>query len=465
MTRNQVRILDLESQLSSQSRLIDELLANQSFLESKIAALEKELSIYRIKKDSSISSIPPSQDPFRSKRTESLREKSGLKPGGQPGHDGSFLEMSTDPTEVVVHAPNYCTCCGHDLSNTLSEFIGKRQVIDIPVVVPTIVEHQVYGKRCICGHLTESEYPLDAHSAVCYGSNIQALTAYFHARQYVPFERMRELYNDIFGLSISSGSLVNIVQSFADKAQGIYETIRQRISHSSVIGADETGVRINGKNGWTWVFQTPFASYLHSGKSRSKAVIDELFPKGFPKTILVHDCLKAYFSVNTQGHQICTAHLLRELKYLGKLYQQQQWTASFTDLLKRALKLKKKMLVEDYQNPMLEERKKLEEQLDDLINQTIDPKHEKLIVFKERMLRYRKYLFQFLYYLDVPPDNNASERAIRTYKVKQKVSGLFRSEKGAKAFAIIRSVIDTTIKNKNNVREALALIPVIVDDS
>jgi len=127
---------------------------------------------------------------------------------------------------------------------------------------------------------------------------------------------MRELYSDIFGLSISSGSLVNMVQSFADKAKGIYETIRERVARSAVVGADETGTCINSKNGWTWGFQTPQATFLYTIKSRAKAVIDQLFPKGFPQAVFVHDCWPSYFGVRVKGHQICTAHLLRELKYL-----------------------------------------------------------------------------------------------------------------------------------------------------
>ena len=456
MTFNQKRIIDLESQLTFQTQLNVELSAKLSLLEEKYALLEKELSLYRNKKNSSNSSIPPSQDQFRVKRTESLRQSSGRKPGGQPCHKGMTLEAFSDPTEIVLHQPHYCRCCGNALSGVPSEFIGKRQVIDIPPVVPTVIEHQVYGKRCSCGHLTESDYPTEAHSAVCYGSNIQALTAYFHSRQYIPFERMRELYSDIFGLSISSGSLVHMVHAFADKAQGIYETIRRRIALSGVVGADETGTRIDGKNGWTWVFQTPEATYLHTGKSRGKAVIDQLFPQGFPQTVLVHDCWSSYFSVNVAGHQICTAHLLRELKYLDKLYTQ-QWTSAFTGLLDRALELKKNFVKDDLKTIL--QRTQLEEQLDDLLNQYIDPEHKKLMVFKERIVRYRNYLFSFLYQVEVPPDNNASERAIRTYKVKQKVSGMFRSQDGAKAFAIIRSVIDTTIKNTKNVWEAMAIIP------
>jgi transposase len=370
------------------------------------------------------------------------------------------MEAVSDPTTVILHQPNYCHCCGNDLSGISSEFFGKRQVIDLPPITPVVTEHQIYGKRCRCGHLTESDYPAEAHSPVCYGPRLEGLTAYFHARQYIPYERMRELYVDIFGLSISSGSLVRMVASFSQKSKGIYEEIRRRVFSSPVVGADETGVNINGKNRWAWVFQTPAVTFIHSGLSRAKKVVDQLFPKGFPQAILVHDCWSSYFGVQTKGHQICTAHLLRELKYLGKLYADQQWTADFTGLLHRALELKKTLPVEDY-SKNIHQRSILEEQVDQMLAQTTDSQHKKMIAFKERIEKYRNYLFQFLYHPEVPPDNNASERAIRTYKGKQKVSGLFRTEEGAMAFAIIRSVIDTTIKNDKNVWEALALIPVL----
>jgi transposase len=458
----------LEAQLASQAQLIKSLLARISELEEKNAQLEEELSFYRIKKDSSNSSVAPSQDPYREKRTMSLREKSGCKPGGQPGHKGSCLKMSPNPNHVVLHIPGFCTCCGGDLSATPHEFSSKRQVIDIPAVQPVVTEHRVFSKRCSCGHLVEGEYPVEAHTSVCYGPNIVALTGYFHARQYIPYERMSELYRDIFSLPISSGSLVNMVHSLADKSKSIYDEILRRVSISPVVGADETGCRINGKNQWAWVFQTPTATFIHTANSRAKKVIDELFPQGFPKTVLVHDCWRSYFNVQTEDHQICTAHLLRDLKYLDKLYPDHQWIADFTDMLHRALDLKKTMTVGDCYQPF-KERVLIEEQLDELLCRDIAAEHKKLLTFRTRVFNYRNYLFTFLHNHKVPPDNNASERSIRTYKVKQKVSGLFRAENGAKAFSVIRSIIDTTIKNAKNVWEALSLIsstPVfIVDDS
>ena len=454
------RLESKEKEMLALKEHVNSLTENLSQLEAKNAQLEKELSLYRTRKDSRNSSIPPSQDPYRVKRTESLRERTGRKQGGQSGHVGCTLEAVPDPTEITLHQPNYCHCCGADLSDISAEFIGKRQVKDIPPITPVVTEHQIYGKRCRCGHFTKSRFPEEANAPVCYGPRITGLTAYLHSRQYMPYERMNELYRDIFGIPLSSGSLTTMIKSVAHNSRGFYEEIRRRVSSAPVVGADETGVNINGKNRWAWVFQTPEATYIHAGLSREKKVIDQLFPQGFPKSILVHDCWKSYFSVQTKGHQICTAHLLRELKYLGKLYTQQKWTADFARLLHTALKLKKTILTED-ESKVFHERRMLEEQVDQMLTQTTDSQHKNLIAFKERIKKYRHCLFRFLYHTEVPPDNNASERAIRTYKVKQKVSGLFRTEEGAEDFAIIRSVIDTTIKNKGKVWEALELIPAL----
>jgi transposase len=495
-------IKKFEHQLAMQSQLIDSLLAQVAFLEeenaflkkrnafledensllkSKLVEFEKKLSVYLIRKDSSNSSLPPSKDLIPVKRTSSLRVKSGLKPGGQPGHDGSFLEISATPDQTVIHIPNHCTNCNNDLSSVSSEFINKRQVIDIPLVKPFVTEHHIHGKVCSCGHYVRGEYPVEAHSPVCYGSNIQSLTVYLHSRQYIPYARMQEFFGDIFSLPISSGSLASMVESFACKSKIIYEEIRRRVSVSPVVGADETGCRVNGKNKWAWVFQTPDATYIHAGDSRGKKAIDDVFPDGFPKSVLVHDCWRSYFNVQTKEHQICTSHLLRELKYFDKIYTHQQWSFDFTSMLHRALELKRELEVRGvgyiYNCDFVEERLLLEKDLDALLSMDVNAEHKKMLAFKERIVNYRDHLFTFLYNCKTPPDNNASERAIRTYKVKQKVSGQFRAESGAKSFAMIRSVIDTTIKNAQNVWQALkliactpvapvAIIPVaIIDDS
>jgi transposase len=122
------------------------------------------------------------------KKTASLREKSGKKQGGQTGHKGSTLIFSETPDAVIEHKSDYCSVCGRNLSGVESIFTGKRQVINIPPVVPIITEHQVFSRQCSCGHCQRGDYPSEAHSSVCYGNNLLGLTAYFHSRQYLPFD-------------------------------------------------------------------------------------------------------------------------------------------------------------------------------------------------------------------------------------------------------------------------------------
>lgn len=426
--------------------------------------LRKRLSNYeQPKKDSRNSSISPSQDPHRLKRTSSLRSSSGKKPGGQPGHEGSTLKMSENPDKIVNHKPDFCNRCGCDLSDIPAELSGSRQLIDIPPIVPVITEHRVFRKVCACGYCTESSYPNEVHSKVCYGEGIMSLAAYFSVRQYLSYDRLKEMFSDVFCLPLSGGTLVNLMNNFSGKASLAYEQIKERLLNSEVVGGDETGVCVNGKNHWAWTFQNKKYTCIVIDPSRGKKAIEAFSPSGFPNSILVHDCWKPYFNTPGKSHQICSAHLLRELNYLESLYPDDDWAKSFKELLMSAIHLKKGLRESDYLYPM-ESRNQLNERLDRLLAQDMHPKLEKAITFKKRIIKYRDYLFTFLYYHHVPHHNNASEQAVRTFKVKQKVSGLFRSPVGANTFATIRSVIDTAVKNSQNVLCALRVVASLPTD-
>lgn len=465
MSRNEEDFFRL---IQEQSIKIDYLLKKTELQELRISSLEKEnfelrerLSKYeQPKKDSSNSSISPSQDPHRLKRTSSLRSASGKKPGGQPGHKGSTLKMSEQPDAIVDHAPNFCHRCGCDLSDVPAEFSGSRQLIDLPPIVPIITEHRVFRRVCLCGHCTEGNYPTQVHSKVCYGEGVMSLAAYFSARQYLSYDRLREMFSDVFSLPLSGGTLVNLINNFSEKASLAYQQIKERLLNSAVVGADETGVCINGKNHWAWTFQNQKCTCIVINPSRGKKAIEAFSPYGFPNAIMVHDCWKPYFNTPGKSHQICSAHLLRELNYLQSLYPKDDWAKSFKDLLMEAIHLKKELKQADYLRP-IEARNLLKERLDRLLSQEMNPKLKKVITFRKRMIKYRNYLFTFLYHHNITHHNNDSERAVRTFKVKLKVSGLFRSPTGANSFAKIRSVIDTAIKNSQNVLDALRAVAMI----
>ena len=431
-------------------------LAKIPLLIARIEVLERELERYTTRKDSNNSSLPPSKDENRPRRTSSLREKSNRKAGGQPGHEGKTLEMTETPDEIIEHHSCFCPECGKDVSELPFEFSGKRQVIDIPPIKQIVTEHRVYRCKCTCGKIVESDFPVGVDSSVRYGNNIETLIGYLSVRQYLPFKRLQEMMNDIFAVQISEGGLHWLLNRLASKGVDAYEMIRQRVMHSQVIGTDETGVKINGKNHWFWTWQNNRATFIAASTNRGTTTIIENMSGISGEAVLVHDCWKAHFQTSVKEHQLCTAHLERETKYLEERYKV-TWPTRFRDMLREAHKLKKQFTPNEYIYPSTV-RSLLEKELDNLLSESLDPKHKEMITFQKRITKYRDHVFTFLYHPTVPPDNNGSERAIRNVKVKQKISGQFKILSAAENFAILRSIIDTAIKNNQNVLQALNVI-------
>lgn len=438
---------------------IDSLMKRVSDLERDVnrltyenQSLTKRLSKYETPKNSQNSSRPPSSDFPKPEKTQSLREPSGKKPGGQLGHEGTTLKVVPTADITEAHCPFYCSCCGEDLSTQEGIFAGKRQVIDIPPIIPVVTEHQLFDKRCKCGHLNKASYPIGVTTPVSYGENVQAFTAYLSTRQYLPIKRLSELLSDIFGLSISTGGVDYILNKMQKKASAIYESIRQNVLKNNIIGADETGVNINGSNNWGWTFQHQYATFIAIHPNRGYKAIETIMPEGLQKNILITDCWSSYFKTNAASHQLCTAHLLRELTFLKQKYKNDSWAARISQLITKALDLRK------YDNATKENVDEILNSFSDLLIEPLAKKSEDVIVFQNRMRKYSDYVFNFLRNKDIPPDNNGSERAIRNFKVKLKISGFFKSIEGARVYATIRSVIDSAIKNNQNPLDIIRLI-------
>jgi transposase len=410
-------------------------------LKQVIEELKSKLADYETQKNSNNSSKPPSSDFVKLRKTKSLKKSSGKKVGGQPGHKGSSMKMSPNPDFTERHHPLYCNCCGNDLSNFEPKFFGKRQVVDIPEITRTVTEHLVFQKACNCGYVSKGNYPTGVDAPLCYGKNTQALIAYLSARQYTPYKRLEEMLRSVFGLNICQASIKNILHKTSKKLEPIYETIRKTVLNSPVVGGDETSVNINGENNWVWTFQNAKATFIGIHPRRGYMAIEELMPEGFGNTIIVSDCWASYFKTNAKSHQICTAHILRELQYLTERYKDQTWSGGMTKLIKRALKIHR------CQNIDPEIISQITNKLKEFLNEDIGKPFRKIIALQKRLAKYQDYLFLFLKNELVPPDNNGSERAIRNFKVKQKVSGFFKTNKGAQNYAILRSVCDTAIKN------------------
>ena len=407
---------------------------------------------------SDTSSTPSSQDYGKSRKNNNLREKSGKKSGGQFGHKGSSLKMSEEPDEIKKYIPQYCKQCGEKFSDeTVLELNQRKQEVVVPPIIPQYIEHRSYG--CICNKChtqTIAGLPIHLKANIQYGKNIQALITYLSVYQFMPSNRIKGYLKDIMNLTVSEGTIYNILSSMSHKAEPVYELIKKKIGTSKVVGGDETGIKINGDKAWFWVFQNSFYTFIKAAYSRGYQSVAETFSNGFPLSVYVSDSLPAQLKIKTKMKQLCLAHLIRELNNFEDALKS-SWASELKQLLREAIVYKKQMSVNDYLQPN-QKVKTFEIRLTKLLETDYSNKHKKLKAFIRRLIKNRNSIFTFLYYLEVPPDNNGSERAFRNAKVKMKISYQFKSIDFATHYAIIRSVIDTTIKNSKNIFEALSCL-------
>ena len=424
---------------------------------AEIAQLKALILDLALKKTSKNSHLPPSLDLTR--KNQSLREKSTKPVGGQIGHKGNTLKMSERPDEIKELRPNFCVHCGQDLQDFIFELSIKRQVIDIPPILPTITEYQSYATTCSCGKAQCGSFPQGVNAPTQYGTNIQSIAVYQSYYQFMPFERLQNFFKVVCNLSITKGTIENIIRRTAIKATPLYEAIKEYVQTATYIGADETSFKCNGTKHWFWVWQNSRLTYLVAADTRSKSVIEEEFPYGLPDAIIGSDRLAAQLSTTSRAKQICLAHLLRDCNYLIGL-EKNEWTTQFKTLLQDAIILKQ--LAPNYTEKH-EKAINIEQRANDLLCTTYfdelskEPeKYKKTITFFKGMSHLREALFTFLYHKDVPFHNNGSESAFRMVKVKTKISGQFKSLQNP--FAILRSVIDTAIKNGQSVFHAIKII-------
>ena len=402
-------------------------------------------------KNSSNSSVPPSQESIAARelrRTKSLRKPSGKPSGGQPGHKGSTLQSVSTPDRIVKHEPAYCKCCGRPLDGIESRKIRKTQIVDIKFVVET-TEEQYYEKVCQCGCVNNCDAP---NCRIKYGDNIRALVSYLNVVQCIPFKRIAELISDLCGQRISEGTVQNILKGNSAKSDKTYDEIRKRIECAPVVGADETGAAVGKQLHWNWIFQTDALTYVYQLKSRGQEAVDSKFPNGLPHSTLVTDRKQTYFKMNVKDHQVCLAHLLRNAEYLNELDAKQDWSRRFIHLLAHAIGLRRNETITQRKIKVLKTKMK------NLLGESLSHLDDEFERFKKGILKVKDYLFTFLSNPLVPYDNNASERGVRKIKVKQKVSGCFRTDSGADDFAKLHSIVETAMKNGNSKFNAILAV-------
>lgn len=449
----------------------------------RCAALEKRLS--ELERNSRNSSKPPSSD--RGNLTKppgpnpkSQRKRSGKKPGGQEGHKGSTLDMVDNPDhtfECKIESGTRCKTCG----STLPEggFCSTecepevRQVFELPAIKLEVTEYRSERIICpVCESINAAPFPQEVKARAQYGQNLKATAIYLANYQLIPYERLGELFRDVFQCPLSQGTLANFIKSGGRQTAAAVEIIEEKIKQSNIVHADETGCRVHGTRQWLHVASTQeYTSYMIHPKRGFEALQAFGILEGFTGN-LIHDFYSSYYKYLLCRHFQCIAHILRELTWLHE-EMNQDWAKEMIDLLLEA------KLLRDRENQRLpgqrkvigeQTRERIQARYVDIILEGYSknpepepvpgkrgkPARGKALNLLSRFENRYDEIMGFFEYDDIPFDNNLAERDIRMMKTREKISGTFRSDEHTKAFCGIRSVISTLKKQGRSVMDGIA---------
>jgi transposase len=440
-------------------------------MQDQIAELQMLVQTLRdqIAKDSHNSSKPPSSDGPKKPRTRSLRPKGERPIGGQPGHKGDTLKMVATPDHVQVHPVTNCPHCQRDLSGLAAVGQEKRQVFDVPPVGLEVTEHQAEIKQCPdCGQQVKGIFPAHVTQPTQYGPRLKAQASYLNIYHFVPLDRTAELLTDFYGQSPCQGSVMAANQLLGAQIQPTLADIKQQLITAGVVHFDESGLRVAGQGHWLHVASTPELTHYHVHRKRGQEGMQAggilpAFAGG-----AMHDHWSSYLQFDNCEHYFCNAHHLRELQFVQEQYQQ-SWAADMAQLLRDI-----KAQVEATPAPAMslppERLGHYAAQYDSILAEGLAanpppaepqpkkrgrPKQSPPKNLLDRLQKHKSGVLAFMYDFSVPFDNNLAERDVRMVKVKQKVSGTFRTQAGAETFCAIRSYISTVRKQGHNVIEAM----------
>ena len=428
----------------SKDEVIDSILEMQA----RMSRLEKRLGEWEAKtkrKTPKNSSTPPSRSPKANQP-----KQSAAKRGPKPGHPGCS-RLNADPDVIIDCRVEVCPECGHDLSAAAQRQIGSSQMVDMPPIQPQVIEARRYGVTCPCCATThQAEYPAGWHPHRTFGPNLEALVHYRHLAHPLSYQRVVDIVRDVLGFPVSLGAAVNIVRraqpQFDTAAQAILATIRD----SAVVGSDETGARVAGRNAWQWVFQTPESVYFTIEPRRNAAVIHTVMGNHSPVT-WVSDLAAAQLKHPALELQICLAHQVRDLQWEIDT-RRCAWAYRLQALLYRAMRLgnQRDQIPPQHYGRQVQA---IEQACDRLLAQ--QPPGENSQRLRRRSLKHRADLVVFLYRHNVAPPNNASEQALRNSVIYRRVTRGFRTPWGATAYANAASVIETARRRGQNILQTL----------
>lgn len=442
-------------------------------LEAENAALRSEVEVLRgrLAKDSRNSSKPPSSDgPGTPRRLpKSLRGTSGRQPGGQPGHPGHTLTLVEQPDRVVVHEPSVCAGCGQGLGEAAVLRTERRQVIDLPVVRAQVVEHQAETRGCPgCGQTTTAPFPADVLAPVQYGPGVATLAVYLHQEHLLPVERTGRVLGEVFGCPISNGTLERMVAQCADAVADVVTAIKQAVIAAAIVHVDETGLSVNGKMAWLHVASTDRLTWYATDQKRGQEALDALGVLPAVHGRVVHDGLWSYWHYEQCAHALCNAHHLRELTFVEE-HLKQAWAGHLKTLLLEIKQAAARARADDLPALPADAQQGWTGRYADLVAEGLRlnpstpptrkvgrPKRSPAGNLALRLSTHQDETLAFMTDLRVPFDNNQAERDLRMMKVRQKISGCFRSMTAADRFCQIRSYVSTLRKQGFPILASLA---------
>ncbi len=438
-------------------RQVQDLTAQLLVMQEHIGQLEGRLAL-----NSKNSSKPPSSDGLAKPAPKSLRQ-SGQRPvGGQKGHGGNTLRQSAQIDSIITHqsAPR-CTACQSVL--TQHEVIDRRQVFELPELRVRVVEHQLIRSRCRCGALHQGVFPEGVNAPAQYGPRAKALVVHLNQHHLLPLQRTCELMHDAFGLSLSQASVLAFCQQAAQALKPTVAAIGLAVQGSPVVHADETGIRVKGKLAWLHCAVTATLTWLGCHARRGSKAFEALGILAGVRATLVHDGLAGYKGLDCT-HSLCNAHHLRELTFVHEQMNEKIWDGWAKEMIDVLLQAKRELAQSAGPLP-LERQAWFEAQWDVLLarGERLNPeampasaprgtqgrhKQSKAFNLLKRLRAHRRDVWRFMTDAGVPFTNNLAEQALRMSKVRQKISGCFRTSEGADTFFTIRSYLATMHKQQ-----------------
>jgi transposase len=408
---------------------VEALMAENSELRRRVGELEAKLGLPPKTPDNS--STPPSQG-------HKAAGEGASKPKGKP-HAGAHRPLHPSPTRKRDVMAAHCQHCAADVSAVTQTALQSYDRIEIPEIKPDVTRVTLHGGICpCCARRFKARPPQGLEPGSPFGPNLRAFAIYLRASHAVSFERLARLMSDLLGLDISEGALVNILGDSKNAFALQMSLIRAKLLSGSILQSDETGMRVGKKTWWAWVFHHDKECCFVIRPSRGKNVVEE-FLGGYRPEFWVSDRLAAQMGWATKEHQVCLAHLLRDVQYAIDAGDN-IFAPLVANLLRRACAIGRRR--EQLADATLRSyAAKLDNRLNELLR--IAPKGTEGQKLQRAIKKFRQNLFVFVTNRDLPPTNNRSEQAIRPCVTFRKVTNCFRSEWGAKLYADIRSVLET----------------------